>query len=174
MKIFLMGFMGAGKSSLGIRLAKVLDYDFIDLDELIEEIEGQSIQEIFEDKGERYFRKLETNTLKSLRDRQNVVVSLGGGTPCQNKIMEWIKKNGISIYIQTSQSLLVQRLYSAKAKRPLIKALNKKELIQYVKAKMNQRRSFYNQAVITVRNDRSLKLMVVKMKKRLTPFLPAS
>jgi len=119
MNIFLMGFMGCGKSTIGKKLAKLIDYDFIDFDRLIEEKVQLSINDIFKQKGERYFRELETDVLNQL-NINNTVISLGGGTPCYNENIALINQKGLSIYLKMSKKVLAQRLVESKTKRPLI------------------------------------------------------
>src|SRR5437660_384427 len=100
MKIFLMGYMGSGKSAVGKCLAKKLNFYFIDFDDYVEKEAGKSVSEIFSNGGEKKFRELENKYLKKLLHINNAVVSLGGGTPCFYNNMELIKKNGISVYFE--------------------------------------------------------------------------
>ncbi len=97
MKIFLIGFMGSGKTTVGKKLAKKLNFKHLDIDKEVEKITNLKIGEIFKDLGEQNFRRIESNTLKSISFNK-IVISTGGGTPCFLKNMDWIKKKGISIY----------------------------------------------------------------------------
>ena len=135
--------MGCGKTTIGKKLAKKLSYNFIDLDKEIENHEQILIEQIFETKGEAYFRKIEHEKLLEVVQRKNLVVACGGGTPCFFDNMKIINNNGISIYIQMNSEALFSRLKQAKTKRPLIKNLNEEELQQYIKHKLMERESFY-------------------------------
>jgi shikimate kinase len=154
MIIFLIGFMGAGKSSLGKRLANKLELPFIDSDKAIEEIEQLTISEIFEKKGESYFRTREKEWLQSLNEK-DVVIALGGGTPCQDGNIELINGLGTSIYIQMNVDLLANRLVSAKGKRPLIEKYKGKpdELKEFIRETLAEREVFYKQANIQFAGD---------------------
>ncbi|NJK84331.1 MAG: shikimate kinase [Saprospiraceae bacterium] len=150
MRIFLIGFMGSGKSHNGKKLAKALNYNFIDLDDYIEEKAGKSIEEIFQQAGESYFRHLEQECLKSMTQFDDIVISTGGGAPCFSDNMAWIKKNGISIFLNPSVNILLHRLLPRTAHRPLLKGKSSEELYQYIHNKLEERVAFYNQADFTI------------------------
>ena len=135
MIITLMGYMGSGKTTFGKQLARKLSYHFFDLDAEIEKNEGLSISEIFSEKGEAYFRETESKILTNLlRNKNDVVLSLGGGTPCFFNNLDLIKKQSLSVYIKLPVKTLAQRLQqSNKNKRPLISGLNSKELNDLIK-----------------------------------------
>ena len=157
MKIFLIGFMGSGKSHWGSLWAKEKDLDFIDLDKLIEEQEHKTVAEIFEINGEDYFRQAEAHMLRMMADKENTIIACGGGTPCFNENMEWMNRNGITIYLQTTASNILQRVVAEKNKRPLIKKLNEAELLFFIEQKLQERESFYSAAKIIVKsNDLSI------------------
>ena len=118
--IVLCGFMGSGKSTVGKKLAEVLGRKFVDLDLFIEEREGSTVSKIFETKGEEYFRTAEEIAAKELGDKENLVISLGGGTVLRQKNTENLKKNGFLIYLKVSAETVKQRLKNDTA-RPLIK-----------------------------------------------------
>lgn len=151
MKIFLIGFMGSGKSHWGSIWAKEKNLDFFDLDKLIEAKEHKSVAEIFEINGEDYFRKAEAEMLRFLQDKEKCIISCGGGTPCFNGNMEWMNKNGVTIYLQTSPAQILQRVLTEKNKRPLIKKLNEAELLFFIEQKLQEREIFYSAAKITVK-----------------------
>ena len=159
MKIFLTGYMGSGKSYLGKLLAKQLNYDFIDLDDHIEVLEGRTINEIFEEKGELYFRKLETQVLKDvLEEPANLIISLGGGTPCYGNNLELIKEaeNTKTVYIKASIQLLLERLFPEKMHRPVISHLETKELLEeFIRKHLFERAFYYNQSDIIVSVDKT-------------------
>lgn len=144
--IFLIGFMGSGKTSVGKKLANKLEREFCDLDRFIEEKEGKSISEIFREIGESGFRELESMYLRELANRQNAVIALGGGTPCFSDNIEFIKSNGISIYLKLDESILVGRLRTNKTKRPLIAKKSDQEISDFVRETLEKREPFYNQA----------------------------
>ena len=135
MKIILLGYMGSGKTTIGIQLAKKLYLNFTDLDEFIEEKEQKSIKEIFDQKGEIYFRKIEHNYLKQfIKENESYVLSLGGGTPCYAGNLDLIlhDKNNLSFYLRGSISTLFKRLSENKFKRPLINDLSDNQLTEYM------------------------------------------
>ncbi len=149
MNIFLIGFMGCGKSTIGKKLAKLIDYDFIDFDQLIENKERLNINDIFNLKGENYFRELETTLLNNL-NINNSVISLGGGTPCFNDNMTIINQKGLSIYLQLPVKTLVKRLADSKIKRPLIEDVkhNPSALINRINDMLIEREPYYLKADI--------------------------
>ncbi|MDT0678584.1 shikimate kinase [Autumnicola musiva] len=157
MKYFLNGYMGAGKSRIGTLLAEVLEYDYVDLDEQIELIEQTDIQNIFRKKGELYFRKLETKVLKDILEKGNdMVVSLGGGTPCYGNNLEWIQEvsNAKTIYLKAAVSTLTERLFLEKVHRPVISHLEtKEELEEFLRKHLFERAYYYNQSDIIVDVD---------------------
>lgn len=147
MRIFLIGFMGSGKSYVGSRLADLLGYTFIDLDDKIEENTQKNIGQIFEEEGEDYFRALERDTLQTLNKHNNTVIACGGGTPCFHNNMEWMKNHGKTIYLDLPPTVLVKRLNKEKEHRPLIKDLSDKgELLHFIEQKLSKRAVFYQKA----------------------------
>lgn len=146
MRIFLLGFMGSGKSYIGQQLATQLKVQHIDLDDYLEAKAGQSIRSIFEEHGEVYFRKLEQTCLHEMLQYKDVVISTGGGTPCFFDNIDWIKENGQSIYLKTEASLLVERLQSETDKRPLLANKDAVTLQQFIVDKIRQRAAYYEQA----------------------------
>lgn len=164
MRIVLLGYMASGKSSVGKKLAKSLVMNFIDLDDYIIEKEGMSISEIFEDKGEIYFRKIEHQYLKEILEKdEKFILSLGGGTPCYANNMDLINRsNTISIYLQGSVSTMVKRLIKKKAKRPLIASLGDNKIPEFVAKHLFERRFFYEQAKMIIKIDDKKKGEVAK------------
>ena len=152
MKIVLLGYMSSGKSSVGKLLAKQMQYDFIDLDHYISENEGMPISEIFNLKGELYFRKKEKEYLeKILRSSTttNLVLSLGGGTPCYYNNMRLIlEQTGInSVYLKVNIETLLQRLWKEKEHRPLIAHYKDKEgLEEFIRKHLFERQFYYLKA----------------------------
>lgn len=121
MRIFLIGFMGSGKSSIGRELAHKLGLFFIDLDSLIEEKTSSNIADIFSIQGEEKFREIEQQCLKETFKADNVVIATGGGTPCFHDNMQLINEHGISVYIKLNAGMLASRLMNDNGKRPLLK-----------------------------------------------------
>lgn len=157
MIVVLIGYMASGKSTLGRILADKLNYTFIDLDDFIEENEKKSIKEIFKSKGEIYFRGLETASLKGiLSEKDNVILSLGGGTPCYGNNMDAIlnSNNVTSIYLKASIATIIDRLKGEKGKRPLIAHIETDDLLaEFIGKHLFERSQFYNKAKITVSTD---------------------
>ena len=153
MNIVLIGYMGSGKSLIGSHLAKKIDYKFIDLDQYIEKNEACSISKIFKDSGDIYFRKIETKYLiKCLSENNNIVLSLGGGTPCYNDNLTHINSTNItSIYLKNNNVELSKRLYKNNNNRPLISSIkSEKKMIEFVSKHLFEREVFYNKANITI------------------------
>jgi len=165
MNVILIGYMASGKSSLGRLLAKKIGYDFIDLDEFIELKERMSVKNIFESKGEIYFRKVESLYLDEIiTQKNNTILSLGGGTPCYGNNMESIlKSNNVkSIYLKASISSLIERLKNEKNKRPLISHLkNNEELAEFIGKHLFERSVFYDQAQYKISTDNKTKNEIV-------------
>lgn len=149
--VFLIGFMGAGKTTLGKQLAGKLSYRFVDLDELIVAKAGRSIPEIFQDQGEPGFRRLEQTILKSLSG-SDAVISCGGGAPCFEDNMLWMNKNGLTIFIEVPVDILYGRLKQLQEGRPMIAQKSPEELRNYIEDLLEQRRTCYQQAKYTVRH----------------------
>jgi len=141
--IYLIGFMGSGKSYTGKLLAKEMNIYFLDLDQFIEESCNLSIPEIFKNFGEEGFRERESFYLRKTADFKNTLISCGGGTPCFNENMKWIKENGISIYLKTDKNLLFSRLKEQKEDRPLISKMTDIDLKNYIGSKIKEREKFY-------------------------------
>jgi len=140
--------MGSGKTTFGRQLAHDLGFEFIDLDHHIVHSEGCSVNEIFQKGGEKEFRRLETHYLKEVINSDiDVVLSLGGGTPCQDQNWEYISKSK-SIYLKRTPLFLFRNLKNRKAKRPLIKDLSDEELDQFIKHKLEERNPFYSRAEV--------------------------
>ena len=148
MIIFLIGYMGSGKTKTAESLARKLEIDFLDTDQLIEKKEGKSISEIFKSSGEDYFRLIEKDTLQSLDKKNNVVVATGGGLPCFFDNMDWINAHGLSVYLKVPVGMLIQRLKLDKGGRPQLQELDEIKLAEKVKNQMELRESYYNKAKI--------------------------
>ena len=153
MNIILLGYMGVGKSLIGQHLSNILNQKFIDLDEYIETKKSKSIHDIFKDSGDLYFRKIESKLLNDcLLNYTNIILSVGGGTPCYNNNMSLINSNNnISVYLKNRNLELAKRLFQIKEYRPLISNIESEEkMIEYVSKHLFEREIFYNQATIKI------------------------
>jgi shikimate kinase len=146
MRIFLIGYMGSGKSTIGKKLARQLQCDFIDLDTVIETLEEMKISELFDQVGETGFREKEQAALQQLMRKENVVIATGGGAPCFFYNMERMNANGITVYLKMEPGVLVNRLQNAKTERPLIANKSENELKAFVAESLTEREPFYAQA----------------------------
>lgn len=151
--IVLLGFPGAGKSTIGKQLANKLQYTFIDTDRYFEEKYRFSIFDFFEQIGEEMFRQLEHQLLNDLLSKKQCVIATGGGTPCFFDNMEQIKRSSISVYIQLSPTSLYHRLQNSKRRRPLTKNLNSEELNRYIFQELSKREIFYKQADFIIKGE---------------------
>ncbi len=150
MILFLTGFMGSGKSTVGRGVARLLKVPFIDLDSAIENEEGISVPEIFSRKGELYFRESESRVLRSLPSRyDSAVVATGGGTPCYGGNIDFMLNTGIVVYLSMPPAAIVSRLRGGeRSSRPLIASLDDDELLPYVSGKLKEREPFYRRATL--------------------------
>ncbi|KAA0128940.1 shikimate kinase [Chryseobacterium sp. SN22] len=154
MIISLIGYMGSGKSHISKILSDKLDFKLIDLDKEISRRNKITIPEIFEKKGEIYFRKLERETLEEiLASEENVVLSLGGGTPVYYNNMEIINHNSKSVFLRASVGTLTGRLSKQKEKRPLIANINDENLAEFIAKHLFERNPFYSKAQYQVNTD---------------------
>lgn len=156
MTLILIGYMGSGKSSVAKKLAEILNYEYIDLDACIENNLNLEINEIFETKGEIYFRKQESMYLKDIINKKNTIIALGGGTPCYGNNLLILKQQDDSkiIYLKASIHNLTERLFLEKSNRPLISHLNTKtEVMEFIGKHLFERAPFYEQADITIKTD---------------------
>ena len=148
--IFLIGYMGCGKSTLGAALASMMNVPFIDLDDYIEEKYETKITEIFRTKGEATFRQIEQQALQEVA-QMNCIVACGGGTPCFANNMQLMNEAGITIWLTTSEQRIATRLClpQQKAKRPLIAQKTDQEILHFVSAQLAERTPFYSQAQLS-------------------------
>jgi shikimate kinase len=152
MKIFLIGYMGSGKTTLGKILAEKLQLPFFDLDEEIEKAHAKSITRLFDEEGEEAFRRFEKDILNNIIQREpDFVMATGGGTPCYFKNLEVMKKNGLTIYLQVALKELVRRNLQAPELRPLLRGMNELELQSYINDHLRERLSYYKKANITLK-----------------------
>lgn len=163
MKLYLIGFMGAGKSTYGKKLAHILDKKFIDLDRYIENKYKFTIPSFFNVLGEEAFRIIEHSCLKEVSLLDNFILATGGGTPCYYENMNVIKHNGISIYLRLTEKQLLDRLLNAKKKRPLLKDKSSDDLFKFISETLNFRGKFYLSAdyVVDALNLKTSDLMSI-------------
>lgn len=155
LKIILLGYMGAGKSTIGAFLSEKLELPFFDLDNCLEEQEGVTINSIFETKGEIYFRKIEHQVLKNFAlSADSFVLSLGGGTPCYANNHLFLKGQGVvSIYLKTSINELTDRIGKELASRPILAIKKPSELKEFIAQHLFERSYYYHHAMYTVMTD---------------------
>lgn len=148
-RIYLIGMPGVGKSTIGKKLAIALNYKFYDLDNLIVSSQSKSIEEIFTTKGENYFRAIETKILKETSNLKQAVIACGGGTPAFNNNINWLNKNGLTLYLKASLGFILNRITNAKQARPLLKSDVFESLEEKLQRLFLQREPYYKQATIT-------------------------
>lgn len=142
----MIGYMGAGKTTLGKSLARHLGLEFIDLDWYIENRFHQSVSQLFATRGEEGFRKIEQNMLHEVAEFEDVIISAGGGTPCFFDNMEYMNQQGLTVYLKATPEILRTHLRMGKQKRPLIAQKNDEELDIFIRESLDKRESYYNQA----------------------------
>ena len=145
-RIIILGYMGAGKTTLGHALSKVLDMPFYDLDWYIESRMRKTVSQIFEERGEEGFRTIERNMLHEVAEFENVIISCGGGTPCFFDNMEYMNQQGETVYLLATPEILYQHLQMGKKERPLLKGKSEEELKMFMQTQLNDRNVYYNQA----------------------------
>ena len=175
-RVFLVGYMGVGKTTIGKLLSAELGVEFIDLDKYIENRYRKSISELFELKGEDGFRKIEREMLREIATFQNVLISTGGGTPCFFDNMELMNKQGITVYIKASEDELSARLLASKNSRPLIRNKSPEELKRFITQHLAERNVYYSKAKIVYENDQLISLRhvsesVAAINKLLQPYI---
>ena len=149
-----MGYMGSGKTLVSKELSVLNNFKIFDLDTEISKQNNSSIAEIFKKKGEIFFRKTEKEVLeKILSSEKNIILSLGGGTPCYYNNIDRINEKTISVFLKTNVKTLTQRLSSEKDKRPLIQNISNEDLPEFIAKHLFERNPFYNQAKITINTD---------------------
>lgn len=152
-RIYIIGYMCSGKSSISRRIASRIGYEQCDTDDLFEEKYRICVNDFFEKYGEDYFRKFESEILKKTEEMHNVVVSTGGGTPCFFDNMQWMNENGTTVFVKISPATACNRIKTAKRKRPLVYGKDEDKLTQFIENHYNSRLPFYEQAHITVKGE---------------------
>ena len=152
-KIYIVGYMGAGKTTAARRLAQRLGWEVVDTDALFEEKYKISVNDFFNKYDEPLYRKLESEVLKSTESLENVVVSTGGGTACYFDNMEWMNQHGLTVFLRISPKAAVDRVIHSRHKRPLVEGKSEEELIEFVNSHYASRLPFYELAQITVKSE---------------------
>lgn len=154
MKIFLLGFMGSGKTHWGRLLSQKLSIPFFDLDEQVVNSAGLSINEIFEKQGEEHFRLLEKDTLHIITEsRDSMIMACGGGTPCYFNNIEYMNRSGTTIWLDTPVNVLFERLLKERQHRPLLKDLSDDQIKSFIIKKFSDRKIYYEQAAIIINEE---------------------
>lgn len=150
MLIFLVGFMGSGKTHWGKRWSEAYQIPFVDLDDAIELAEEKTVADIFTTNGEAYFRDIETETLRGFAEQKNIIIACGGGTPCFHDNMKWMNENGTTVYVTSPADVIMKRVIVQQDKRPLLRDMNPIELLAYIEQTINKREPYYKQAKLTL------------------------
>ena len=161
MRIYLIGYMGCGKSTLGRRLSEYLDLQFVDMDHYIEMRNLKTIPQIFAEEGESEFRNKERKALEELSEFTDTIIATGGGAPCFFDNINLMNDTGKTIYININPSILADRLLKSKTERPLIKGKSKDELVAFIDETLKKRNQFYKQAKFEI-TESDIDLQVVK------------
>ncbi len=151
--IFIIGYMGSGKSTLGRNVAKMAEVEFIDLDNYIEQRFHSTVRQIFAEKGEEGFRKIERSMLHEVAEFENVLVACGGGTPCHFDNMDYMNSMGTTVLLETTLGKLHTRLLRGRHKRPLIADKGDDELLEFIKAGLAARMPYYSKAICRFAGD---------------------
>ena len=167
-RIYLVGYMGAGKTTAAKRIAHRLGWEVADTDAMFEEKYKISVDDFFQKYDEPLYRKLESEILKSTASFQHTVISTGGGTACYFDNMEWMKQNGLTVFMRVSTAAAVDRVLHSRHKRPLARGKSEGELMEYVTWHYASRLPFYEQAQITVKSEN---LDLEALLSALGPFL---
>jgi len=158
-RIFVVGFMGSGKSTVAKKLANAMGYYFVDLDDLIERTTKKKISDLFKNGGEDYFRKIESESLRTLNSLKQIVVATGGGTACFKENMQWMNDNGFSMWLNTDWDIMMSRLTQGKKNvRPIFEEKSRTEL----KELFDQRVPFYQSANLKVSSAETEKNLLLK------------
>ena len=169
-RIILIGYMRAGKTTIGKALSKELGATFYDLDWYIESRMRKTVAQIFAERGEEGFRKLEYNMLHEVAEFENIIISCGGGTPCFFDNMDYLNQQGQTVYLKATPDVLYNHLLMGKVERPLIKGKSPEELITFIREQLDKREPYYTKAKYTLDvslmdNYEKIKISVAKLKE---------
>ncbi len=170
MSLFLVGYMGSGKSSVGRRLANRIDREFVDMDVLIEEYAQATVEDIFSKSGEETFRMLENHILDKLIHGEPKVIATGGGTACHSGNMNKMLSSGLTVYLELPPSKLARRIGQSNrknpGKRPLVKGLKGNALFDYVADHLDSRKEYYEMSDMTINADKVNSQVLDAIKER--------
>lgn len=169
-RIILLGYMGAGKTTVGKALAKNLNMQFYDLDWYIENRMHMTVKQIFDERGEDVFRKIESNMLHEVAEFEDVVISCGGGTPCFFDNMDYMNRQGETVYLKATPDVLYKHLKMGKTVRPLLLNKTPDEVRKFVEQQLSERESYYSKAkhildVNLMDNYEKIKITVAEVKR---------
>jgi len=150
MRVFLLGYMGSGKSTLGPKVAGELSIPFLDLDDVFEERYRISISNFFRKYGEHYFRKIEQALLQELTKQEEFLLATGGGTPCYYDNLDFMKQHGITVYLRLPFEVLIDRLICSQKKRPVIGGIEDEKFANHIREHLKSRELFYLQSDLIV------------------------
>ena len=172
-RIILIGYMGAGKTTIGRALAKELGLAFYDLDWYIENRRRKKVSQIFAEMGEEAFRQIEHNMLHEVAEFEDVIISCGGGTPCFFDNIDYMNQQGEVVYLKASPEVLYKHLLMGKTERPLLKGKSPDELIAFIREQLDYREQFYLKArhvldVSLMDNYEKIKITIEKLKEQLS------
>ena len=171
-RIIIIGYMGAGKTTVGKALSKELGIPFYDLDWYIESRMHKTVAQLFAERGEEGFRKVERNMLHEVAEFEDVVISCGGGTPCFFDNMEYLNQQGETVYLKADPEVLYGHLLMGKTVRPLLVGKSKEELLAFIREQLEKREPFYTKAkhtldVSLMDNYEKIKVSVAKVRELL-------
>ena len=171
-RIVLIGYMGSGKTTVGMALAKEIGLPFYDLDWYIESRMRKKVSQIFAERGEEGFRQIERNMLHEVAEFEDVVISCGGGTPCFFDNMDYLNQQGQVVYLRCEPEVLRQHLLMGKGDRPLLKGKSADELVSFISEQVAYREQFYTKArytldVTLMDNYEKIKITIEKLKELL-------
>ena len=171
-RIIIIGYMGAGKTTVGKALSKELGIPFYDLDWYIESRMHKTVAQLFAERGEEGFRKVERNMLHEVAEFEDVVISCGGGTPCFFDNMEYLNQQGETVYLKADPEVLYGHLQMGKTVRPLLVGKSKEELLAFIREQLEKREPFYTKAkhtldVSLMDNYEKIKVSVAKVREQL-------
>lgn len=175
MKVFLVGYMASGKTTIGKKLARLLELEFLDLDMHIESNEKMTITEIFDTGGEALFRGLEMKYLKEVISlSEDAVISTGGGTPCFYDNMKLMNESGLTVFLEMDAKSITYRLMNAKGSRPIVSQIGAEEMLEFVEQQMEERKYYYNDAQLKVNalgmNASKLEKLANKISSKIQPM----
>lgn len=169
-RIILVGYMGAGKTTVGRALSKELGLPFYDLDWYIESRRRKTVSQLFQEIGEEGFRTIERNMLHEVAEFENVIISCGGGTPCFFDNMDYMNQQGQVVYLKATPQVLYNHLLMGKGRRPLLEGKTPEELIAFISEHLKQREPYYTKAryqldVSLMDNYEKIRLTIEQLKK---------